>query len=61
MKADTPPPYPNILAAYREIVPTLARQVKDPAYHVVRPLPANARPYADYEPFANQGGMTEAR
>jgi fatty acid desaturase len=61
MKTDTPPPYPNILAAYREIVPTLARQVKDPAYHVVRPLPGNARPYADYEPFANQGGMTEAR
>ncbi|MCR4282236.1 MAG: fatty acid desaturase family protein, partial [Bauldia sp.] len=53
MKADTPPPYPNILAAYREIVPTLARQVKDPAYHVVRPLPAAAKPYADYQPFAN--------
>ena len=61
MKHDTPPPYPNILAAYREIIPTLARQVKDPAYHVVRPLPVNARPYADYEPFANQGGMTDAR
>jgi fatty acid desaturase len=61
MKADTPPPYPSILAAYREIIPTLARQVKDPAYHVVRPLPGNARPFADYEPFANQGSMTETR
>jgi fatty acid desaturase len=40
-KADLPPPYPNILSAYREIVPALRRQVKDPTYHVVRPLPAH--------------------
>jgi fatty acid desaturase len=58
MKADTPPPYPNVLAAYREIIPALARQVKDPAWHIVRPLPGAAKPFADYEPFANLGGMT---
>jgi fatty acid desaturase len=41
VKNDLPPPYPNILSAYREIVPALRRQMKDPAYHVVRPLPAH--------------------
>ena len=58
MKADTPPPYPSILAAYREIIPTLARQMKDPGYHVVRPLPAGAKPFADYEPYLAQSSMT---
>jgi fatty acid desaturase len=61
MKADTPPPYPGILAAYREIIPALRRQMKDPAWHVVRPLPGNAKPYSAYEPFANAGSMTGAR
>ena len=60
IKHDMPPPYPSTLAAYREIIPALAKQVKDPAYHVVRPIPQGARPYADYEPFANQGSMTAA-
>jgi len=55
LRSDMPPPYPSILAAYREIVPTLARQVKDPTYQAVRPLPAGAKPYGDYEPFANLG------
>ncbi|WP_438479372.1 NADH:ubiquinone reductase (Na(+)-transporting) subunit F [Oleiharenicola lentus] len=40
VKADMPTPYPGILAAYREIIPTVLRQVKDPAYHVKRQLPA---------------------
>jgi MocE subfamily Rieske [2Fe-2S] domain protein len=39
LKHDMPPPYPGLLAAYREIVPTLLKQVKDPAYHVKRSLP----------------------
>ncbi|MEZ5275939.1 MAG: NADH:ubiquinone reductase (Na(+)-transporting) subunit F [Opitutaceae bacterium] len=39
VKDDMPEPYPGILAAYREIVPTLVRQVRDPAYHVKRRLP----------------------
>jgi fatty acid desaturase len=42
IKDDLPPVYDGLLAAYREIVPTLLRQVKDPAYHVKRPLPARA-------------------
>ena len=39
IQADTPPPYRGLLAAYREIIPTLLRQRRDPAYHVKRPLP----------------------
>lgn len=39
VKDDCPPPYPSLLAAWREIIPTIARQIKDPAYHVKRRLP----------------------
>ena len=39
IKAYCPPPYPSILAAYREIIPALVRQTKDPAYYVKRVLP----------------------
>jgi Na+-transporting NADH:ubiquinone oxidoreductase subunit F len=42
IKKDCPPPYPSILAAWREILPAIIRQVKDPAYHVKRQLPAPA-------------------
>lgn len=43
IKDDCPPPYPSLLSAWREIVPAVLKQVKDPAYHVKRQLPA-ARP-----------------
>jgi len=39
IKHDCPSPYPNLFSAWKEIVPTLLRQVKDPAYHVRRRLP----------------------
>jgi len=42
IRADTPPAYPSTLAAYREILPAIARQARDPAYHVDRPLPRRA-------------------
>ena len=42
IKADCPPAYPNILAAYREIIPTVRRQAVDPSYFVRRPLPPPA-------------------
>ena len=42
LKADMPKPYGSILEAYREIIPTLLRQVKDPSYHVVRAAAAVA-------------------
>ncbi len=44
MLPDCPKPYSGFWDAYREIVPTLARQLKDPAYFVIRTLPEKARP-----------------
>lgn len=40
VKDDCPPPYPSILSAWREILPAIIRQRKDPGYHVKRVLPA---------------------
>jgi Na+-transporting NADH:ubiquinone oxidoreductase subunit F len=39
VKDDCPTPYPSLFAAWREIIPTVLKQVKDPAYHVKRRLP----------------------
>ena len=39
VKADMPEPYPSLWSAWKEIVPALLRQVKDPAFHVKRRLP----------------------
>jgi MocE subfamily Rieske [2Fe-2S] domain protein len=39
VKDDCPLPYPSLLNAWREIVPAILRQVKDPAWHVKRRLP----------------------
>jgi fatty acid desaturase len=44
IRADLPPPYRGLWDTYREIVPTLWRQLKDPSYYVVRTLPASATP-----------------
>ncbi len=41
VKDDCPTPYPSLFAAWREIVPTVLKQVEDPAYHVKRRLPAS--------------------
>ena len=45
MKHDTPEAYPSTIAAYREIIPTVLRQVKDPDHFVKRMLPPTAKPY----------------
>jgi MocE subfamily Rieske [2Fe-2S] domain protein len=37
--ADSPPPYHGLIEAYREVIPAVLRQVKDPGYFVKRPLP----------------------
>ncbi len=39
VKDDMPTPYQGLLATYREIIPAVLRQVKDPAYHVKRTVP----------------------
>jgi Na+-transporting NADH:ubiquinone oxidoreductase subunit F len=40
VKDDCAVPYPSLFSAWREIVPTILKQVKDPGYHVKRQLPA---------------------
>jgi len=40
MKSDCPPPYDGLVAAYREVIPALVRQSKDPDYFVRRTPPA---------------------
>ncbi len=44
IKHDCPKPYPSSIAAYREIIPTLLRQVREPAYFVARQLPMGLDP-----------------
>ena len=39
VKSDMPRPYASTFAAWRELLPAVLRQVKDPAYHVKRKLP----------------------
>jgi fatty acid desaturase len=43
IKADCPPPYRSTIEAYREIIPTILRQRKDPNYFVKRELPSGAK------------------
>ncbi|MCC5807873.1 MAG: NADH:ubiquinone reductase (Na(+)-transporting) subunit F [Opitutales bacterium] len=47
VKDDCPEPYPSLLAAWREIIPSVLRQVKDPAYHVKRKLPPQKKRVAE--------------
>ena len=44
IKHDCPKPYSGFIEAYREILPTLARQLRDPTYFVRRELPPGAAP-----------------
>jgi Na+-transporting NADH:ubiquinone oxidoreductase subunit F len=39
VKDDCATPYPSLFGAWREIVPTILKQIKDPGYHVKRQLP----------------------
>ena len=42
IKAYCPTPYPSCWAAYKEIVPTLVRQLRDPGWWAARKLPGSA-------------------
>ncbi len=44
VKGDCPAPYPSLTAAYREIIPALLRQIREPGWYVRRKLPPGARP-----------------
>jgi fatty acid desaturase len=45
MKPYCPPALPSVFAAYREIIPAVIRQIKDPAYFIERRLPDGVKPY----------------
>ena len=47
VKHDCPTPYPSLLNAWQEIIPAVLRQVKDPAFHIKRKLPAPPVPAGD--------------
>jgi Na+-transporting NADH:ubiquinone oxidoreductase subunit F len=47
VKHDMPAPYTSIWDAWREIVPAVLQQVKDPAHHVKRKLPVKPVPVDD--------------
>ncbi len=44
---DLPPPNTSIWDAYREALPAVLRQVRDPDYSFRKPLPPTARPYRE--------------
>jgi fatty acid desaturase len=44
IKDQCPTPYRGLWDAYREIVPALIRQRKEPSWHVRRRLPSGATP-----------------
>lgn len=50
VKDDCPAPYPSLWSCWQEIIPTVARQTKDPAYHVKRSLPKSSTPAKDPSP-----------
>jgi fatty acid desaturase len=50
LKADMPKPYSGLWEVYREMIPTLIREVKEPTYFVRRQLPGTARPVSALEP-----------
>jgi fatty acid desaturase len=50
LKADMPKAYDGLLDAYREIIPTIIKEVKDPTYFVQRELPVTAQPVSSLEP-----------
>ena len=55
MKTDGPKPYAGFFDAYREIIPTVIRQLRDPTYFARRQLPDTARPFkAAPEPALRQ-------
>jgi fatty acid desaturase len=47
MKPYCPPANTSVFDAYREIIPAIIRQIKDPAYVIARKLPNGANPHAD--------------
>ena len=47
IKNDLPPPNASILDGYREMIPAVLKQLRDPEYYLRRQLPPTARPYRE--------------
>lgn len=47
IKHDLPPANPSIYSAFREMVPAVLRQRREPGYYLRRALPPTARPYRE--------------
>jgi fatty acid desaturase len=47
IKNDLPPPNASILDGYREMIPAVLKQLRDPDYYLRRELPPTARPYRE--------------
>ena len=47
IRHDLPPPNTSIWDAYREALPAVLRQVREPGYAIRKPLPPTARPYQE--------------
>lgn len=47
IKHDLPAPNPSILSAYREMVPSVLRQRREPGYYLRKVLPPTARPFRE--------------
>jgi MocE subfamily Rieske [2Fe-2S] domain protein len=63
VRHDCPPPYEGLFEAYREIIPAVLRQIKDPAYYVRRPLPTPGQRKAGQQTgdiIAHKGGRPAA-
>ncbi len=45
LRHDMPAPCSSLVAAYREILPAMRRQLRDPSYHIRRELPPSAKPF----------------
>ncbi len=48
IKHDCPKAYTSLLDCYRELIPAILKQQKDPNYYVKRPLPKDATPSPNY-------------
>jgi Na(+)-translocating NADH:ubiquinone oxidoreductase F subunit len=55
MKDDCPPHYKGIIAAFKELIPAVLRQVKDPTYFVERILPEKHKLAAERDPKIFKG------
>lgn len=60
VKFDMPPAYNGLVEAYREIIPTVMRQLKEPGYFIERPLPQREQRKRSTEPMREAATFSAA-